>query len=364
MELKINREMIPVTETILDDVQEQSVELDYVLPDYDPDIFRIIGCEMHPTIVSYTTASDRITYELRVDIRILYCGAGSTLLQCVSQQMMFSRSAELPRTAENPTLTLRPRITYSNCRAVSPRRLEARGAVSVQIRVTGDRRQEVIRDVFGMHVQLRKIPVEYAAQKRSAVKNITLSEEVELGAAKPPIRSIVRNNVRLVHQETSILAGKLIVKGDAEVQLLYTWQKDDGSGGMESMQFTLPYSQIVDMEQIDESYRSSAEAQVIRCDLKPSAEVLQCEIDRHSDGIGSAGHRCVLHLLPLPADTGFRADRHGTGAGVQFHGMQCRHSPRRPHSGMHLRPPVSGAQHQHAAALRHQPHSCQRHALL
>lgn len=279
MELKINREMIPVTETILDDVQEQSVELDYVLPDYDPDIFRIIGCEMHPTIVSYTTASDRITYELRVDIRILYCGAGSTLLQCVSQQMMFSRSAELPRTAENPTLTLRPRITYSNCRAVSPRRLEARGAVSVQIRVTGDRRQEVIRDVFGMHVQLRKIPVEYAAQKRSAVKNITLSEEVELGAAKPPIRSIVRNNVRLVHQETSILAGKLIVKGDAEVQLLYTWQKDDGSGGMESMQFTLPYSQIVDMEQIDESYRSSAEAQVIRCDLKPSAEVLQCEIE-------------------------------------------------------------------------------------
>lgn len=204
MELKINREMIPVTETILDDVQEQSVELDYVLPDYDPDIFRIIGCEMHPTIVSYTTASDRITYELRVDIRILYCGAGSTLLQCVSQQMMFSRSA---------------------------------------------------------------------------VKNITLSEEVELGAAKPPIRSIVRNNVRLVHQETSILAGKLIVKGDAEVQLLYTWQKDDGSGGMESMQFTLPYSQIVDMEQIDESYRSSAEAQVIRCDLKPSAEVLQCEIE-------------------------------------------------------------------------------------
>ena len=46
MELKINREMIPVTETILDDVQEQSVELDYVLPDYDPDIFRIIGCEI------------------------------------------------------------------------------------------------------------------------------------------------------------------------------------------------------------------------------------------------------------------------------------------------------------------------------
>ncbi len=36
MDLKINREMLPVTEVILDEMQEQSVELDYVLPDYDP----------------------------------------------------------------------------------------------------------------------------------------------------------------------------------------------------------------------------------------------------------------------------------------------------------------------------------------
>ena len=31
MDLKINREMLPVTEILLDEVQEQSVELDYVL---------------------------------------------------------------------------------------------------------------------------------------------------------------------------------------------------------------------------------------------------------------------------------------------------------------------------------------------
>ena len=42
MEWKINRERIPVTERILDETQEQGVELDYVLHDYDPEIFRII----------------------------------------------------------------------------------------------------------------------------------------------------------------------------------------------------------------------------------------------------------------------------------------------------------------------------------
>ena len=44
MDLKINREMLPVTEVILDEMQEQSVELDYGRPYYDPNIFLMIGC--------------------------------------------------------------------------------------------------------------------------------------------------------------------------------------------------------------------------------------------------------------------------------------------------------------------------------
>ena len=285
MDLKINREMLPVTEILLDEVQEQSVELDYVLPDYDPDIFRIIGCEIQPTIVNSTTGTDRITYELRADIRVLYCGSESTLLQCVAQQMTFTRNVELPRPAEDLQVQIRPRTTYANCRAVSPRRLEVRGAVSVSIRAAGDRKQEVIEDVFGMHVQLRKVPVEYAAQKRRATKHILLNEDVELGQSKPPIRSIVRSSVRLNHEEQSILAGKLVAKGEATVQFLYTWQQEDGSNGLEQMQFTVPYSQIVDMEQIDDTYRGSVDTQVVRCDLKPctgkngSMDSLQCELE-------------------------------------------------------------------------------------
>lgn len=109
----------------------------------------MIGCEIQPTIVTSTTGTDRITYELRADIRVLYCGSGSTLLQCVTQQMTFTRNVELPRPSEDPIVTLRPRTTYANCRAVSPRRLEVRGAVSVAVHVTGDRRQEVTRMFSG-----------------------------------------------------------------------------------------------------------------------------------------------------------------------------------------------------------------------
>ena len=50
MELKINRETVPAAECIYEAVQEQGIELDYILPDYYPDIFRLVRCEVLPVV--------------------------------------------------------------------------------------------------------------------------------------------------------------------------------------------------------------------------------------------------------------------------------------------------------------------------
>ena len=192
MEWKINRERIPVTERILDETQEQGVELDYVLPDYDPEIFRIIRCEMQPAILEYQLQETRLSYELQVDLRILYCGSDSHRLQCVTQTMHYTKTLDLPEKPENPAVLLQAKADYANCRAVSRRRLDVRGAVSVRVQITGERMQEVISDVFGMQVQCQKQTIAYASQKQRAVKTISLSEDIERNAAKAPIQSILR----------------------------------------------------------------------------------------------------------------------------------------------------------------------------
>ena len=119
MEWKINRERIPVTERILDETQEQGVELDYVLPDYDPEIFRIIRCEMQPAILEYQLQETRLSYELQVDLRILYCGSDSHRLQCVTQTMHYTKTLDLPEKPENPAVLLQAKADYAICRAVS-----------------------------------------------------------------------------------------------------------------------------------------------------------------------------------------------------------------------------------------------------
>lgn len=284
MEFKISRETIPTTEVLYSGVQEQGVELDYILPDYYPDIFRLVRCELTPVVTGYSIVSDKLTYELRCGIRILYCSENGTLLQSVEQSQSFTKSVDIGRAGTSPEVTITPKTDHVNFRAVNKRRLDMRGAVSVRICVCGETSQEVISDAAGMNIQLRKKPVEYAAKRLSAEKALHISEETELSPAQPDIINIV--NVRAVTEscEQKMISGKILAKGEMNVNVLYSCDSPEG-GAVESMDFTLTYSQIVDMEGVDDTFECSVVPSVVNCDVTAAADkdgdtrILHCEAE-------------------------------------------------------------------------------------
>lgn len=284
MDLKINRETVPAAQIIFDGVQEQTVELDYILPDYYPDIFRLIRCQTVPVITGYSVSGDKLSYELRCDIHILYCGEGDSVLRCVTQRQSFSRTVDLGTVCDSPEISLKPKTDHVNFRAVNKRRLDVRGAVSVKIRVCCEKEQEVISDAFGMNIQVKKTPVRYASKKLSLDKNIRISEETEISPAQPPALGIISCICKAPDCEKKMISGKLLAKGDAVIELLYACEKD-GRGAVEPMKFSLPYSQIIDIDDIDETFECNVTPVIISCDITPSAgktgenTVLKCEIE-------------------------------------------------------------------------------------
>ena len=279
MELKVNREVISVCEELYSGVQEQSTELDYILPDYFPEIFRIIQARMEPRITGYTISEGVLTYELCVEIYVLYCAQDSADVHCVRQKLCYTRTAELGRQCEGIAPELNAKPDYVNCRAVNQRRIDLRGAVSIRIRATCVTQQEVIGDIFGLCAQTRKEPVTYTSRRLHGVRTFNLSEQAELGEAKPAALQVLRTDVQLLGGDTRIIAGKLAAKGDAVVRLLYSCQ-----GGMESMQFTLPYSQIVDLEGVDDTFSCTVRPELADCEITPAAKndgearSFQCEL--------------------------------------------------------------------------------------
>lgn len=283
MDFRINRETVPVSENVFDGVQEQGVEMDYILPDYYPDIFRLVRCEVTPVITGYSINGNKLSYELRCDIKILYCSEGGSALQCVTQRQNFSKTVELGRTGENFTARLTPKTDHINFRAVNKRRLDLRGAVSVKISVTGETAQEVISDAFGMNIQIKKTPVRFASKKITAEKTLQLSEEIEVPTTQPPVINIINTRCIVPECEKKMISGKLLAKGSAELKLLYSCDKDGGA--VEPISFSIPFSQIIDIDGIDDTFDCTVTPEVVSCDIAPTVDknaenrIIKCEIE-------------------------------------------------------------------------------------
>ena len=107
-------------------------------------------------------------------------------------------------------VSLNPRCDYVNCRVVNQRRLDIRGAVSIGVKVVGEVSRPVVTDAFGCNIQLKKTPVTYPTKRLTAAKRITVIEELQLSASKPPVGTVLRSDCRVIPQEHKMIAGKLV----------------------------------------------------------------------------------------------------------------------------------------------------------
>lgn len=279
MEFRINRESVSVQETLYHGTQEQSVELDYLLPDYYPDLFKLLSCTLTPSVLQFHITGDKLTYELRTEICIWYCSEHSSVIQCIRRHVDESKVVMLEQTAETMQAVLQPHAESVTCRLANPRRIDVRGVVSVGIHVSGTGVQDAVCDAFGNQIQTKKVPVSFPSKTLHAVRDFLLTDEAELTAGKPDILHVLRACAQIRQQDSKIIAGKLVAKGEAEVQLLYATES-----GADTLRFTTPYSQIVDLEGIDEGFDCEIRPECISCEARASGSdgalrTLQCEIN-------------------------------------------------------------------------------------
>ncbi len=281
MDFKLIRENFTAKDVVLDSAFEQSIETDYILPDYYPDIFRIVKCRALPNITSYTVVNGKLTYEMSVCVKVMYLSENSNALNCFEQKLNYTKSVDLQSPSDCPSATLIPKLDYVNCRVVNQRRIDIRGAVSVKTKVCCEKKQQVVADASGCGIQLKKSIVTYPSKRSFVTKRISVVEEIETGASKPEIKSIIRADASVISADKKLVSGKIMVKGEAEVSILYTCVKDEHDS-METMKFTLPFSQIIDVDGLDEKFECFIEASASGCDIilkSGSPQSFECELN-------------------------------------------------------------------------------------
>lgn len=276
---------ISVDEIMFDGQTEQGVELDYVLPDYCPDIFKVLSCTLTPKLISYSVSGD---YRLNIDgivyIKVLYLAENSNNVQCVDQRYTYSKIVDMSRknsAAAEPIVSLQMKTDYCSCRAVSPRRIDVRGAVSCRIKATAA--NEYALPDIPEELQIRTTQVNCCGKTLFAQKQLSVREEIDTGATG--ISFIMQCGTIPKITDLRVIADKAVLKGCVTINALYGTPdaenpENSGAANTEKMTADIPISAILDIDGITSAHQTFPEISVMNCELLPKSDsgILSCEL--------------------------------------------------------------------------------------
>jgi len=312
---KLRRTTVPVPVQLPVQTQEQSVELDYVLPDYYPDFFRLLSASADTEITDRQLRDGVLDYTLTVRLTVLYCAEQPAAVQSVTQQLEYHKQMMLPADSDTAVqVQLTAESAYLNCRAISPRRMDLRGAVRIRAQLSGERDREVLSGAEGKYLQSRSAPVTFVSKLLRTEKYFTLSDEITVSPAQPALLSVLREQITPTVTETRIVAGKLLIKGEVGIDLLYA-----SSDGMETLRAALPFSQIAEQDGLTDDMPCSVTASVAGHLISPESaqdgdfRTLHCELQirlmctavqtdssEFLSALYSTVHSCTLRRESLP----------------------------------------------------------------
>ncbi len=265
MDYKVINKAIAVAENLFDGFDEQPVDCDFVLPDYYPDIAAVLKCTLKPIIQSKQLSGDRLIVDGTYIIQVLYLDEARLCVRSCEFAKPFTSTYNIKAGAENPAIHVSAKTDYVNCRAVSPRRLDIHGAFTVKLKMTAEGGCEVVSNISGDTMYTRRNVLAYSVPAVSAEKNFTINEVLELGENQPAAQALIRGDAIPILNDCKLMANKIIIKGVLMLNCLYV--SDVASGETQKTRYEIPFSQIIDIEGLDEEWQCEVRLTVAGSDI-------------------------------------------------------------------------------------------------
>lgn len=256
MELQFNKSVIPCLRTVAREVQIQEQTQEVRLSDGMPDIGRVLASWGQVLLRGKEWRSGGASASGGIMAWVLYAPEDCSDAQCVETWLPFQIKWDFPDSGRDGALCVSPMLRSVDARSLSARKLMVRATVGVlgQAMVPGEGElympADLPEDVFVLkNTYPIQIPVE------TGEKMFNLEESLTLPASVPEIAKIIRYNLNPVLTDSKVVADKLVMRGIANLELLYRGI----DGQLHTWHWELPFSQYTEL---DEEYDADATARV------------------------------------------------------------------------------------------------------
>lgn len=270
MEYHLKKQSVPAPRMLLDTVSEQPVDIDLTLPDYCPDIERILKCSLCPEIYLQNVSGDRLTVEGSAVVRIVYLDGGGCA-RSYEYKSPFSVGFTLKDSPEDCAAYVDTKPEYMNCRAVSPRKLSLHGAFSLYARVVVSSPTDFCMYDDDDDLQVDRQELSVSALGGLCCDVFTAREDISL-KGRPDMSSMITHRLSVRVTDLKAVGGKMMLSAEGRLELLYLSAAE--GGGLQTLSCSFPISHIVDCAGADDDSVIDSALDVMSYELRLSDDAL------------------------------------------------------------------------------------------
>ena len=268
MNFNCDTQKIGFCDTVCETTTEQSLDADISLPDYCPEIQRILKCTVIPNVTSVQNVNGRITADINAVVRLLYVGDNGKTAG-YEQSYPIQKFVESSRLASDSAVSVKVNTDYVNSRAVNSRRVDIRAMMSFVFKALDKRNEELLCGADGAGIQIMKEEFNFASVSGVCEKSFSIGEVIELSSEKSSLTNIINVTSSAISTEIKIINNKALVKGSCTVKIYYIGEENYN---VECVEHSMPISQIIEMEGLNEKCISSIRLRVCSCEAVPKTD--------------------------------------------------------------------------------------------
>ncbi len=261
MDIVLKRENYKLLKTIKDSSVEECVEADFSLPEYMPEILRIIKSTATPKVNSCKTVGERVTVDGECELRMIYTAEDGGLYT-FSQTRPFTRHCENNVFIDATDVSAELSVSYVNCRATSTKRAEIKAGLVIKFTAFLEEIEEIISNDEDSCIEEKCVPVRAMSLGCKKSRSFSMSDTISLAV---PCAFIVDFRASAICTEIKKISNKIMVKGDAVVEICYVNSADRTC--TEHIKHSLPVNQILEFEGMEERFTGGVSLKVTAVDV-------------------------------------------------------------------------------------------------
>ncbi len=253
-------------ETTNNETIECPIDIEYSLPDYCPDIRKILKCIPYVDISTYSFTQDRFMCEGKLTLYVQYTDEKSGGLRVCEIVKEYSQAKDISQNAERTIGRVKAETGHIVCRAVSARKLDVHVPIILNLSMCTHKQGKLTQDVEDLEKKHEEFMVSHAVDEIN--QRFEIEQELELSKSAMPIESILRKSLSINNVKVSALTDKVGIEALADICVIYRSLAENST--IEKMNYSIPINQFISIDGCDTDCTACADIQV--CEFSVTAK--------------------------------------------------------------------------------------------